>query len=74
MDHAVRTPAQYQAYHKLQEVELKHKKANHWVGDDNGQEIGPFIEDADARLCKAALAIFAPDHNWAVFEREGSRE
>jgi hypothetical protein len=48
----------------------KQRIARHWVTDTTGQEIGPFIEEADARLCRAALAIFAEDREWSVAEHD----
>jgi hypothetical protein len=47
----------------------KPREAKHWVQDRAGQEIGPFIEEADARLCRATLNCSSPTGDRTVFER-----
>jgi hypothetical protein len=63
------TPAQFIQHMGEQR---KAPKVFHWVESSTGQEIGPFIEEADARLCRSALALFREDLQWTVTEkREG---
>jgi hypothetical protein len=57
----------------------KPRVARYWVTGhdlvghgDKPQEVGPFIEEADARLCRAALALFASDWQWTMSDKTPS--
>ena len=43
-----------------------------WVGarSSTAIEIGPFIEEADARLARSALVLFREDLDWELTEEE----
>ena len=49
------------------------RQAIWWIKSSSGMEVGPFIEEADARLARSALALFREDLQWRVSnEKEGN--